>query len=1010
MLCQAPQIAIPSSSTGLVFQGMQDSSAKSPFRSQEHNTSGNIPVSYLQSTMPQSHPSESTQSGRNTPSEQSVSKGQLGDDECSSDEYESAQSGPDEAGLPPPRSSSLFIGDKNGFDDRIQPLPKSTNSSAESARTTTHQTANAGFRNGTQSPRSTNSSNKTPTQLNFDHSKAMPSVPYPLEWAESPQDPRSALTLGPMSHLSADMQPSFSAPPESRSPNQNLNGGVPQEDDSVYAHMLEPEASSTDQPMNTPVDSEGSQPQKHPSKIQTTQLLLPTPTFSPLLGEHHTGLSMSPTVSRDPHSRGLSIGSIPSALDPERPPSPVSPFVPPGEDPLEEERGRPVVPVHHGVDYDFVEESSVERARRRSQSFSRPFQIGQPSGNSLPFDRNDLQDHPAFRPSSDSGEAERPFEHPPNLSSNRRLSRSREQAPEYQGSGQGAPDMPVLESKPRSRRGSRSSTYLKVIRDSVSPSRKSQARERSQPSLPDSSKASDSPHSVIRASNLPDNEEKPRRSSIFGRTKTNNSSRSDQAQSKENPVPRAATMPVPQPIQTSTSMERPVENNFPASSKMSAASRFSQRLQRASTTVNQPTPEQDGGKKKRFSGIGSLFGRSQKRQNLDQFTSIPPQQHQQYGRYTGRPRGSTQRFPLDDEPDDGPPLAQGRYAPHRIDPPRSQNDAPAQPQAQPQKDLPAYVQNRMLRQSTAPVNPPRAQQPTSKPSSEIFHHGPNPSPFSSPQPTSALNQDSPVGSRPPPAARSTGSWSRFSQTRRANSNSRRSQPTPPPAQPLLSLSHTSNFVSSSPLSSASAPKQRSWIEDTSPPLGIFSSSPQEPRTENQKPVRLEESPPPPPPPPKDERWADKSPIPKSKSNYKRTGSMPLQPRSSPATEQRQSLPPLQTNVPSPRPSAISSTVAAKQAPSSGPMDKENMTPEEKRKSRQEEIEKGHLTPGGSATSVQGGKMSVLQEDEGVNEKEMAMANTGGKGGDEEEEETILMSATSFPGQMWQPDSMAWEGE
>lgn len=67
-------------------------------------------------------------------------------------------------------------------------------------------------------------------------------------------------------------------------------------------------------------------------------------------------------------------------------------------------------------------------------------------------------------------------------------------------------------------------------------------------------------------------------------------------------------------------------------------------------------------------------------------------------------------------------------------------------------------------------------------------------------------------------------------------------------------------------------------------------------------------------------------------------------------------------------------------------------------------------------------MSVLQEDEAVNEKEAAPTTTvaaagsgGGKGGVErererEEEEPIVMSATSFPGQMWQPDYLGWEGE
>ena len=83
-----------------------------------------------------------------------------------------------------------------------------------------------------------------------------------------------------------------------------------------------------------------------------------------------------------------------------------------------------------------------------------------------------------------------------------------------------------------------------------------------------------------------------------------------------------------------------------------------------------------------------------------------------------------------------------------------------------------------------------------------------------------------------------------------------------------------------------------------------------------------------------------------------------------------------------------------------------MTTEEKRKSRQEEIEKGHLSPPSATTSAQKGKMSVVQEDEGAKSETPKPKPKPAPA----EDEPIVMSATSFPGQMWQPDYLAWEGE
>ena len=67
-----------------------------------------------------------------------------------------------------------------------------------------------------------------------------------------------------------------------------------------------------------------------------------------------------------------------------------------------------------------------------------------------------------------------------------------------------------------------------------------------------------------------------------------------------------------------------------------------------------------------------------------------------------------------------------------------------------------------------------------------------------------------------------------------------------------------------------------------------------------------------------------------------------------------------------------------------------MTPEEKRESRRLEIERSTLSPAAAAAAATTSPIHrhVI----------------------EDEEENIVMSATSFPGQLWQPDYAHWDGD
>ena len=77
-----------------------------------------------------------------------------------------------------------------------------------------------------------------------------------------------------------------------------------------------------------------------------------------------------------------------------------------------------------------------------------------------------------------------------------------------------------------------------------------------------------------------------------------------------------------------------------------------------------------------------------------------------------------------------------------------------------------------------------------------------------------------------------------------------------------------------------------------------------------------------------------------------------------------------------------------------------MTPEEKRRSRQQEIEQSTLSPQSPAGAGARGVPGNLTEEGGEGQGD----------GEGEGEEEIVMSATSFPGHVWEPSFAVWEGD
>ncbi|KAL8882886.1 MAG: hypothetical protein Q9192_007504 [Flavoplaca navasiana] len=313
--------------------------------------------------------------------------------------------------------------------------------------------------------------------------------------------------------------------------------------------------------------------------------------------------SSTPKALENSSRRRPSVDSLPGRIDPEQdvPPSPVSPQRSVIHEPHDQPGRRS--PTRYGVD----QGSSANSARPRSNTPSRSF--------SRPFHEPKLQNHRAVpdERSANKGE-DLPAQHYPAPIPRQDPIHPRQQSTEYSIAGVGPP--PVTQSRPRptesrssSKRGSRSSAFFKSFRsptDSASPPVAGE-RENLEYTI-----GQDDP--TIRKT-------KSRRSSLFrsltGGTK---SSRSEEiAQSHQDvvspiqPITSNDFQPSQQdPVQaanttthassTSNTMER---NDTDTPAKM--PSKYRNRLSRPKEKEQPPL---EAGKKKRFSALGSLFGRS----------------------------------------------------------------------------------------------------------------------------------------------------------------------------------------------------------------------------------------------------------------------------------------------------------------------------------------------------------------------------------------------------------------
>ena len=855
VLCQASPSATPPLTPGLPSRGMHpqntasqtpvDHSAIQPRAESINNRSPPQPdVSFRNSRG--SVQLKPTDSGHDTPSVQSLTQSQLADDEYSEDSTVGK-------GDRLPRSSRIYR--KSESPGRRKSQTGDVNITDVSQNQTAPDVLDGSPKGKSAHHRSTGGSSKTPTQATFDRAY-VPDLPPADQRTESPLGMREDQQEREM-FISRGMH---SDEPIS-SQHQEVQGGHDPKkgaSDSVEAsskastykafkahptHALERET------QETRLSNAEAFPQ--PFESLPSPLEGPPKTLSAPMDEQRSNLRLP--------SQDLSIGrpsmdSLPSRIDADRPPSPLSPELPSQNS--QDTRGRPVMPVHHGINHDFGPETEVERARRRSPSFSRPFHESEIRRRS---DEPSLHEHPAYRRAPSYEELAMPEGFYPHTITHDEAQLPRQQAPEYALEGVGPPDLPPKETNSRSRRGSRSSAFFKSLAKSFTDS--------DSPPIPHSSAdpVEDSP-----AASSTHVDTKSKRSSVFRLRKSQTDITGKNSRSKENVAPtsaprsRSSTITqLPAPVPPPKPAPSDHDDEFPIRPKQKGSMSLSKKLHRASTEVSK---DGDSGKRKRFSGIGSLFSMSNhKRQASSPRPSVshsrspsnimpPIRQVNATHHHRDTPSQATSTY--QSTPSNvGGAHNDGFYAPNQGNPlqqtPLSSPSRNIFPQAA--ENQPAYVQDSMLRQSTSP--PPSAQNAKGPRSSVDF--------FRKVSQAGLIEPSS--GPRQEEGKNKGRSWSQFSKGTR--SRSRHSRTTSRKEDPTAS--EFNSFAASQ------APGQ---------------------------PFRAE-SPPPPPPPPKDDwhraRPRQSSLAAPSHSTHPTTSPSHSFTYPSPNHQQRQFLPPLQTNVPSP---------------------------------------------------------------------------------------------------------------
>ena len=541
----------------------------------------------IQNSSPESRPLPDTsgqRSPRDTPSPESFTQSQEGDDERSEESVPTNQEHR-------PRASSLYLQGITNYRQRRSTQTQVTvgNNAPTFVKETPLQDSHVGSPKEVHTPRSATSSNRTPTQATFD--AVQPAIPAgspakidgasiqyrsgtgspPRSFAQ-PQSSVSAQILH-KKRWSQELEAIPGFPPDSEGAYQKAGGenGLSQ---TPLPTLQTLQSQMADVNPYSQVSTDAKLPRQSEA-FQERSLQSPTNVQSDRPDEN----SMHPETPLQDHSwRGPSIDSDLGRVNFDHPPSPLTPRQPTNYG-ASDERGR-AGPIHYGIDHDFDRPRGTERSRSRSPSYPLEHQDSRPS-----LDPNIL-DHPAFRAVAEGNGM-------PMQDYHSQLMR-KENLPLPQ---QTAEDMlvgggPTIgrrpESKSRSRRGSRSSAFFKAF---TSPSKSDH------PPLPN---APDSQGSSSPRSSPAIGDRRSKRLSIFRPLSGNMEGGSGDSRSKDNMAPDASPQDPLTQVVPQVGPMTPSRVGGSGSSQ-GASSKWSKKLQRASTSAK---PEPDSGKKKRFSAIG----------------------------------------------------------------------------------------------------------------------------------------------------------------------------------------------------------------------------------------------------------------------------------------------------------------------------------------------------------------------------------------------------------------------
>ncbi|KAI4243510.1 MAG: hypothetical protein LQ352_007018 [Teloschistes flavicans] len=698
----------------------------------------------------------------------------------------------------------------------------------------------------------------------------------------------------------------------------------------------------------------------------------------------------------DHSHRRPSVDSIPSQLDSEQdvPPSPVSSRRSVVHEPMQPQMSGPTT---HRPDH-------PQPLRRSLQSSS-------------------LRGHPAYRQDRNTNsEEDMPAQHYPTPLPRAETVVPRQQVTEYSLEGVGPPPVPrgTTHSTSTSKRGSRSSAFFRSFKNPTETAAPATLVERDRQ---DDDRNQGEP--TIRKT-------RSKRGSLFrSLTKGSKASSSEDAgqRSQESPQP-ANTSAYPAPVNPAPAAENVSRDETPTT----APSKSLNRLSKTATVKEAEQRPQEPGKKKRFSAIGSLFGRSKDRGRSSTQSGIPQQvpesaKVQDVRLQDGNKRLSTSarpginKAPIHEKHHQSTrdslvkegllPRTSRQSSSKSIEPSAYSQDSAQRQRAFPPRDQSlghgGHQTDRRPPQIVQPQPPsslktrqqsgsaPQNQQRHSVQSSVTTRSTSRPSGPPPPDPNRRVlsyttTTTTSTNGRMPHTTTTT-----YEQSSNNNSYIRSNSPPPPPPPPkdvwrqpkLQQQSSITTTTSSSKISGNSNERAlRSSVSNSSPAQGLRDLT-------NQSRSQQRSS------------YDDRSPAPVASNsvgphlqtmNYWKPGPQgsnmgnpsqeePYHAQPPRAQEQpRQPLPPLQTSMPSRATAPAQSHVKNNSAGSDL----------EARKVRRSQIESGSATTPGTEQTRSSSAVAPAGLKEGGN------AKVGGGKEVDNDDEPVVMSATSFPGQEWQP--------